>query len=104
MMGFVACVIVLAVPPARCQKITRPEMRAKAATALVLGSNGSGTAFCIHESGLFLTHDSIIRGRKEVTLVLRSGQPDQEIMTAKVIRRDPVRELALLRVAEWTHF
>jgi WD40 repeat protein len=71
----------------------------KPATALVeVKGKGTGSAFCIHPSGLFLTNEHVVRGAAEtVTLVLNSGLKTQKVLSARVVRIDPELDLALLR-------
>jgi S1-C subfamily serine protease/ubiquitin-protein ligase len=72
--------------------------RAKAATALVdvKGRGGSGSAFCIHPSGLFVSTAHAVQG--EFTLVLSPGQKAEKSYPARVLRTDNDQDLALLRV------
>jgi S1-C subfamily serine protease len=76
--------------------------RGKAATVLVeiTPANVSGTAFCVHHSGLFVTNEHVVRpaGTGEVRLVLDSGLKSQKVLTARVARADKDLDLALLRV------
>jgi hypothetical protein len=78
-------------------KITRAG---KASTALVMGKFRSvqGSAFCINPSGLFLTNEHVVRGEGEVSLVLDSGLKGARVVPARVLRTDPVLDLALLEV------
>jgi WD40 repeat protein len=72
----------------------------KEATALVEVEAGkvSGSAFCIHSSGLFLTNEHVVgREGTEVTLVLGSGLKTQKILKAQVVRGDGELDLALLK-------
>lgn len=73
----------------------------KAATAfLEVARNRTGTAFCVHPKGLFITTEHIVRGvqKQEVTLVLNPSLESQQVLKARVIRSDPALDLALLRV------
>ncbi len=75
--------------------------RAKAATAFVdVPGRGTGTAFCVHPSGLFVTNEHVVRGaaKDEVTLVLDPSLDTQRVLKAKVVRADKDLDLALLRV------
>jgi hypothetical protein len=73
--------------------------RIKSATALIrVGMRGEGSAFCVHESGYFLTNAHAVRKVDEVTLVLHSGLPEQMELTAKVARLDVLLDLALLKI------
>ncbi len=74
--------------------------KAKAATVLVEVAGGfkHGSAFCVHESGLFLTNEHVVRGAAEVKLILHPGLTNQQIVKARVIRQDKLTDLALLRI------
>ena len=100
--GLVLGLFVLACPAsAQNEKLTKAEIakRAKASTAFVHCPNvGTGTAFCIHPSGLFVTNEHVIRGAKdEVTLVLNPAQENERTLKARVVRSDKDVDLALLR-------
>jgi hypothetical protein len=78
--------------------------RGKAATALVQVGLERGettaTAFCVDASGLFVTNAHVVRGvglDSPIKLVLRSGEEDQKIVTARLYRRDEALDLALIR-------
>jgi hypothetical protein len=66
----------------------------KRATALVevKGRGFSGSAFCVHRSGLFVTNEHVAQG--DLTLVLDRGLK----YPARVIRADKNLDLAVLRV------
>ncbi len=69
----------------------------KAATALVVVKDrGTGSAFCIHASGLFLTNEHVAQG--ELSIVLNPGHKTEKTYPARVIRSDKELDLALLRV------
>ena len=77
--------------------------KGKAATALALlpDEGGSGSAFCIDKGGFFVTNDHVVRGLKadqKITLVLNSGEDDEKVLEASVVRKDPAQDLALLHV------
>ncbi len=85
------------------EKPTKVEIgrRGKAATAFVeVPKIGSGTAFCIHPTGLFVTNEHVIHGgeKAEISLVLDPSLVTQRVLKAKVVRTDKVHDLALLRV------
>ena len=68
-MALSACLLVVVVAPlgtwAREGKPTKVEIgkRGKAATAFVeVPGRGSGTAFSVHPSGLFITNEQVVRG------------------------------------------
>jgi hypothetical protein len=83
-------------------KLARTEIarQGKAATAFVEIPRGSGTAFCVHSSGLFITNEHVVRGAKagEITLVLNPSTSDQQVLKATAVRVDKEADLALLRV------
>ncbi len=87
-------------------KVPKVEIakRGKAATAfLEISPKGpSGTAFCVHPSGLFVTNEHVVRtaGDDFITLVLNPSLNTQKILKAKVVRIDKAADLALLRVAD----
>lgn len=77
----------------------------KAATALVeVGDKkSSGTAFCVDESGLFLTNAHVvdkIAKNGTARLVLQPGETTQQVLSAEVLMIDSDMDLALLRVKE----
>jgi S1-C subfamily serine protease len=102
--GLLAALFAFALPAAgRADKPTKVEIakRGKAATAFVeVPNRGTGTAFCIHPSGLFITNEHVVRDAEgsEVTLVLNPSLETQKILKAKVVRVDKESDLALLRV------
>ena len=84
-------------------KPTKVEIgkKGKAATAFVdVPGRGSGTAFCVHPSGLFVTNEHVVRGaeKAEIILVLNPSLPGERVLKAKVVRIDKDLDLALLRV------
>ncbi len=82
--------------------------RGKRATALVeISHNGLstlGTAFCIDESGLFVTTSRVVDKAAEknsvLRLVLNAGLPSQRAVRAKVYRRDNEANLAILETSD----
>jgi S1-C subfamily serine protease len=88
---------------AQPKKLTKVEIgkRGKAATAFVdVPKGGTGTAFCVHSGGLFVTNEHVVRrGEKDdVILVLNPALEGQHVLKAKVVRTDKDLDLALLRV------
>ena len=77
---------------------------AKSATALVEHKKRvMGTAFCIAESGLFVTNHHLLEAVGDtpdvrVQLVLNSGEKEERILNAKPVRSDKALDLALLQV------
>jgi uncharacterized protein (TIGR03067 family) len=101
-----AVAVVALAAPASGQEPSRAEIakQIKAATVYVqAGPRGEGSAFCIHESGLFLTNAHVLGKFDEVTLVLHSGLADQKVVTAKMVRIDAALDLALVKVDEKTN-
>ena len=70
-----------AYPP---QEVTKAQIakKVKLSTCLVEtdGSFRQGSAFCVHESGLFLTNEHVVGKATTVNLVLNPGQRDQKSM------------------------
>lgn len=98
-----ALVILLVAAVARGADLSKVEIgkRGKAATAFVeIPGRGSGTGFCIHPSGLFVTNEHVVRGAEnsEITVVLAPAQANQRELKARVVRVDQATDLALLRV------
>jgi Trypsin-like peptidase domain len=97
-----AIVLLLCSPPARADGLSKAEVAklGKAATAFVEVKpiNASGSAFCVHPSGLFITNHHVVADGKEFNLVLNAGQKDQRVLKAKVLRSDPKLDLALMSV------
>lgn len=85
-----------------CRADIPPEVveRGKKATALVVmqGGQGFGSAFCIDPTGLFVTNHHVIENSPNPVLVLSPGEKEQEFVKARVVRQDPVADLALLKV------
>src|SRR5262249_31310079 len=90
------------------EKLSRQEVArlGKAATAYVhvklAAGTASGSAFCVHPSGLFVTNQHVIDGATAVTLVLNPGRKDQKVYAAEVRYADAEADLALLRAADAT--
>ena len=78
----------------------------KRSTALVeIGGQrkSSGSAFCVDETGLFLTNAHVVKdvGKgKTVRLVVEPGEKAQQILTAEVVMRNEESDLALLKIRE----
>lgn len=96
--------LVLAIPclaKAEDPKLSRAEIArwGMAATALVdVKRHGTGSTFCVHPSGLFITNHHVIGADDaQVSLVLNSGVADLKVLAAKVVRSNQARDLALLR-------
>jgi S1-C subfamily serine protease len=95
--------LVLALAPvARADAPSRQAVAqaGKAASAFVQVKDGSGSAFCVHPSGLFLTNHHVIAGGGDVTLVLNANRAGQRAVKAKVLRSDAAADLALLQAED----
>ncbi len=75
------------------------------ATAQVITSQGSGSAVFIGENGYLLTNDHVVSGPgiggtglPVIAMTLDRGVPPRELFRAIIVDRDPLRDLALLRV------
>jgi hypothetical protein len=72
--------------------------RAKASAVLVEAKPNYGSGFCIDASGLFVTNEHVVRQNSEtVSLVLNAGLKTQQVLKARVLRRDRALDLALLQ-------
>jgi S1-C subfamily serine protease len=69
---------------------------------LVGGKVGSGSAFCVHKDGLFVTNYHVVENVRDnaVRIVLHPTRPEQKVLNAKVVKRDAANDLALLQTAE----
>ena len=65
------------------------------AVAQVVTPAGTGSAFCVDESGIFLTNAHVIGNETSVTLVLRQGL----VIRATAVRIDDARDIAVLRAS-----
>src|SRR5579872_7338954 len=81
--------VLLAWPSLRADLTQQQVAEAKAATGLLLTPQGSGTAFCISDSGLFVTCKHVIEGAKEdsITIVLSPTGKDEKKYPAKIVRK-----------------
>jgi Trypsin-like peptidase domain len=81
--------------------LSRAEIakRGREATVfLEVPPNRAATAFCIHESGFFVTnHHSIVNAQGQIKVVLHSGTQNQKAVDVKVVREDRESDLALLK-------
>jgi hypothetical protein len=76
---------------------------AKKATALVVVKEGSGSGFCIHSSGLFVSSAHLFKDQKPgavVTLVLTPGEAGERTVKAQLVRLEGTMDLALIRTEE----
>jgi hypothetical protein len=84
------------------EPLTRVQLArlGKAATAFVevkaAQGQGSGSAFCIHPDGWFLTNAHVAQG--DITLVVDPTLKTQKSYPARVVRTDAEQDLALLHI------
>ena len=88
---------------AQAQPLAKSDIvkRGRAATALVQRhpSVVTGTAFCVHPAGYFVTFERVYFGLNddaEVTLILDPGLKSQRTLMARMVRRDKNLGLGLL--------
>jgi serine protease Do len=76
-------------------------MAAKSSTGMVITSAGSGTAFCISESGIFVTCDHVIDGANadSLAIVITPAGKEEKRYPARVVRRLKDADLAILKIA-----
>ncbi len=78
--------------------------RCRAATALVdLGVMGSGSAFCVHERGLFITNWHVVASAldaERLQLVLNPDSADEQIVEARLVSFEEEFDLALLQARD----
>lgn len=62
----------------------------------------SGSAFCVHPAGLFLTNARAVSGHQQgrVQLILDAGLETQRLLSAQVVREDPKLDLALIWIPD----
>lgn len=75
--------------------------RGKAATAFLSGGPGGfgASATCVSDSGLFVTVGSAVQGQT-AELLLAPGEESERKVAAKVVRRDPVRDIVILQATD----
>ncbi len=95
-----AFIALLVRPGAEADDLTKAEVAklGKAASVFVLAKTSSGSGFCVHPSGLFITNAHVVGADGEVTVVLNASLKDQKVLKAKVLRSDRTLDLALLQV------
>jgi len=71
--------------------------RGKSATAFVNVGDGSGSAFCISKTGIFVTDEHVIAGAKKISLVINPGEANERVLSAKVLRVNTEDDLAILK-------
>src|SRR5262245_38747491 len=85
----IASMLLFTIAPARAQNLTKAEIGklGKAGTVYVEApGRGSGSGFCVHSSGFFITNAHVITGSEKanVTLVVNSSLTTQRVLNAKV--------------------
>ncbi|HWB60028.1 MAG TPA: serine protease [Chthoniobacteraceae bacterium] len=71
---------------------------AKTATALLVAPDGSGTAFCISDSGIFVTCEHVVENETNLSIIINPSQKDEKKYSAHVLRTFPKSDLAVLKV------
>ena len=89
--------------PLQEQKKSKAEniRRTKKATALVVVQRGTGSGFCIHESGIFITNQHVVKKYKigdTVEIVLDSSTEEEKRFEATIERTNEEDDLAVLSV------
>lgn len=74
--------------------------QAKSATAILLNGERSGTAFCVSESGLFITNHHVIANRdaSALAMVIDPAGKDEKKYPVQVIRKFEKEDLAIVKV------
>lgn len=77
----------------------------KKATALVEILSGGkpisyGSAFCLDDTGIFVTNAHVADGTNDVNLVIDPGEKAQAVIAAKVLRADKTLDLAILQAKQ----
>src|SRR6266850_8060622 len=101
--GVVLCSLFVAASVAQQEPLSRTEVVkiGKPATVLVEVQKGTGSGFCIHPSGYFITNEHVVRSVTEsgkITLVLDSSLKTQLTVEARIVRIDKELDVALLKV------
>ncbi len=96
----VVTLVLLPRPVSRADGLKKTEVAnlGKAATVLVKAKSKTGSGFCVHPSGLFITNEHVVGAEVDVAVVLNASLKDQKVLKAKVIRTDKQFDLALLQV------
>jgi len=98
----VALLLVAAIHAAHEKSAPAPAADPRAATALLLTPHGSASAFCISESGMFLTYSHALDDITGdiVTLILAPTEKDEKTYPAKIIARSiGTADVAVLQIA-----
>ncbi len=64
------------------------------ATVTIVAGGGHGSGFVVSRAGYILTNFHVVQNSKEVVVVFSNGIK----VTGKVLRRDPIRDIALVRI------
>ena len=86
---------------AKAQNSVELVQQGKKATALVIvrSANATGTAFCVSDSGYFVTNEHVTEGANgQVTLLVHPGAEDQKTLQARILVSDKDSDLSLLKV------
>ena len=86
-------------PSAFAGDLTHDQVAAaKVSTALLIVGDGSGTAFCVSETGVFITCNHVVENEKNVSIIIDPSQKDEKKYPAHVLRTFPKSDLAVLKV------
>jgi len=95
LLPFVAALSMLFSPAGHADP-TREQIQA--AKVIVVAPPTNASAFCISETGLFLTSDYAAEGKDEITVVIAPSSPQEKRYKATVVRRLKELKLALLQI------
>jgi mono/diheme cytochrome c family protein len=102
---FIVIVLLLCTAGSLAQPPLETVQRTKQATAFVTvelaDGIAEGSAFCIDASGLFVTNAHVVEDQKpggRLLLVLHSGESDQVVLPANVVKLDKDKDLAILQI------
>ena len=96
---FLLAAAAIVAPAAADDGLSRTEISklGKAATVYIENGRGSGSGFCVHAAGLFVTNAHVVAGADVVTVVIEPDLKTQKVVKAHVLRADKELDLALLR-------
>ena len=96
---FLLAAAAIVAPAAADDGLSRTEISklGKAAIVYIENGRGSGSGFCVHAAGLFVTNAHVVAGADVVTVVIDPDLKTQKVVKAHVLRADKELDLALLR-------
>jgi len=85
--------------PVRAELTQEQVKAAKAATGFVITGEGSGTAFCISESGIFVTcYHVVAEAGNNISIIVSPAGKQEKRYPATVVKLLPDANLAILQV------